>query len=323
MDVGFADDGDALVIEQGVGGTGHDAQFPLQGVPALDGSRLAVVFGDEPPHGYRQPRNVAQLVVGDFHFHLFPAVGHGFFHLGAVGNGFFHLGGQFGQRHGGQLHAEPLQQFPFVADGGPEIKGPGADLQNADLLKGTHHVAHRQKIFDAPGKDRVGEAAVGQVGKGHAEPPQHLAGGKQAALGIPQAGAVRFGALVQGAPQQYRYLQVLGQPGAEVLGAKVAVGQQQAVHTGSAEFCQHFQPVFLAVQQALLVDIVNVHKVHPQLPQALGGKIAVFYGVGRRKDAAPGRGVGQFDGSHTQSLFLFIVGPGSGYPRQRGRSRCG
>ena len=91
------------------------------------------------------------------------------------------------------------------------------------------------------------------------------------------------------------------------------MGQQQAVHTGGAEFCQHFQPVLLAVQQALLVDIVNVHKVHSQLPQALGGKVAVFYGVGRRKDAAPGRGVGQFDGSHTQSLFLFIVGPGSGY----------
>ena len=210
VDVGFADDGDALVIEQGVGGTGHDAQFPLQGVPALDSPRLAVVFGDEPPHGYRQPRNVAQLVVGDFHFHLFPAVGHGFFHLGAVGNGFFHLGGQFGQGHGGQFHTEPLQQFPFVADGGPEIKGPGADLQNADLFKGTHHVAHRQKIPDSPGKDRVGEAAIGQVGKGYAEPPQHLAGGKQAALGVPQAGAVRFGALIQGAPQQNRHSQVLG-----------------------------------------------------------------------------------------------------------------
>lgn len=143
------------------------------------------------------------------------------------------------------------------------------DLQNACVAEGAHHVAHRQEIPQAPLKHRVVQAAVGEIGKGHAKAPQHFSRGEQPALGVPQSGAVGLRPLVQGTPQQHGDVQVFGKAGAQILRAKVAVGQKQPVHPGGPEFLQDLQPVVLVVEQALLVDVVNVHEVDAQLTQTL------------------------------------------------------
>ena len=145
----------------------------------------------------------------------------------------------------------------------------------------------------------VGKAAVRQVCKGHAEAPEHLAGGKEAALRVAQARAVWLGALVQRAPEQNRDVQILGQPRAEVLGAEVAVRQKQALDTLRAELLEYPEPVVLAVKQALLIDVVNVHEVHAQFLQALCRQVPVLDRVGRAEYAAPRRSESQFDLRHT------------------------
>lgn len=67
--------------------------------------------------------------------------------------------------------------------------------------------------------------------------------------------------------------------------------QEQTVNLGSLEFFHNLQAVVFIVEEAFLVDVVNVYKIHAQLPQAVGGEITVFDSVRRRENAAPRRGV--------------------------------
>ena len=136
---------------------------------------------------------------------MFPTVGNGFLNIVLICDGFFHLCCQFRQRYGGQLDIEAFQQLPLVTHRRPEVKGTGTDLQDANISEGLYDSANRQKILHAPLKYRVTQPAVGQVGKRNLEPPQDFAGGKQAALRIPQAGAVRLRPLIQRSPKQNRY----------------------------------------------------------------------------------------------------------------------
>ena len=65
VDVGLADDGDTHLVEDGVGGAGHNAQLVLQGVPALDGAGVAAVLRDQALHGDGEPSDRGNLVLGD------------------------------------------------------------------------------------------------------------------------------------------------------------------------------------------------------------------------------------------------------------------
>ena len=116
---------------------------------------------------------------------MLPAIIHDLLHLGALGNRFLHLACQLRQGNGCKLHIEFLQQLALIAHGAPEVKGPGADLQNPDVAEGLHHLADRQEIPKTPFKNRILQTAVGQVGKRYAKTAQHFTCGKQAALCIP------------------------------------------------------------------------------------------------------------------------------------------
>ena len=144
-------------------------------------------------------------------------------------------------------------------------RGPICRIRIFRKVRTTLHTA--KKSQDPLLKHRVVEPAVGQVSKGHSEPPQHLAGGKETALGVPESGAIRGGPLIQRPPEQHRHIQVLGQPGADILSTEIAVGQQQAVHFFCPELLQNLEPVVLVIEQPFFIDVINVHKVHAQLPE--------------------------------------------------------
>ena len=212
------------------------------------------------------------------------AVVHHLLDIAAVGQRPLHLLLQLRQGNGGQLDVKALQQLALVAHGRPEIKGPRPDLQDADIPKGAHHIAHCQKRRQPLLKGGIFQPAVAQIGERHAEAAQHLAGGKQAALAVPQAHAVLIGALVPGTPQQHRHVQLLGQPGADVLRAEIAVGDEQAVHMGLAEAAAHRRPICLIVEKALRIDACHVHKADAQLLQSLPRQLRIFHRRRRGKD---------------------------------------
>ena len=57
---------------------------------------------------------------------------------------------QFGHGDGRQLNIEFFQKFPFIAHGGPEIKGSGGYLKYPDVFKGFHHIADCKEIPKPP-----------------------------------------------------------------------------------------------------------------------------------------------------------------------------
>ena len=299
--------GNALVVQKRVRRAGHDAQLALEGVPALDGRRVAVVLLHQPLHGHREARDIRELFVGDLDVHVLAAVGDGLLHLVALRDGLFDLRRQLRQGDGRELDVVLFKQLAFVAHRAPEIEGPGAYLEDADAPEGLDHVADREEVAHAALEYGVGKAAVRQVCKGHAEAPEDLAGGEEAALRVAQARAVGLGALVQGAPEQYRDVQILCQPRAEVLGAEVAVRKQQPIHALGAEFFNYLQPVVLAVQQALLVYVVYVHKVNAQLSEPLRRQSAVLNRVRRAENAPPRRCKSQFDVSHALAPLFYSL----------------
>ena len=203
MDVGLAYDGDTHLVEDGIGGAGHNAQLVLQSVPALNGAGVAAVLLDQALHGDGKTGDRGDLVLGDADLKAVVDVGkhggHGLLVGLGVADGLDKLG--HGDRR--KLDVELLEQLALVAHGRPEVERTGGHLQNAGVLEGLDHVAHSQKVPDAALELGVGQTAVGHVGKGNLEAAQDLAGGEQAALAIAQAGAVGLGALVAWAPQQH------------------------------------------------------------------------------------------------------------------------
>ena len=203
VDIGLAHDGDTHLIEDGVGGAGHNAQLVLQSVPALDGAGVAAVLIDQTLHGDSEPCNRGDLVLGDADLKAVANVGKHGGHGLLVGLGVAHGLDKLGHGDGRKLDVELLEQLALVAHGRPEVERTGGHLQNAGVLEGLDHVAHGQEVPDAALELGVGQAAVGHVGEGNLEAAQNLAGGEQAALAIAQAGAVGLGALVAWAPQQH------------------------------------------------------------------------------------------------------------------------
>ena len=153
------------------------------------------------------------------------------------------------------------------------------------MLESLDHVAHGQKVPDTALELGIGQTAVGHVGEGNLEATQDLAGGEQAALAVTQAGAVRLGALIARAPQQHGQAELAGKASANVLGAKVGVAEHDAVDALGAELLDDRRDMAVVEQQALVVDVVDIHNLDADLAQAISRKAAILDRVRRAKDA--------------------------------------
>ena len=286
VDVGLAHDGDTHLVEDGVGGAGHNAQLVLQGVPALDGAGVAAVLLNQALHGDGETGDRGDLVLGDADLKaLVDMVEHGGHGL-LVCLGVAHGMDKLGHGDGRKLDVELLEQLALVAHGGPEVERAGGHLQDAGVLEGLDHVAHGQEVPDATLELGIGQTAVGHVGEGDLEAAQDLAGREQAALAVAQTGAVGLGALVARAPQQHGQAELAGKAGANVLGAKVGVAQHDAVDALGAELLDDRLDMAVVEQQALVVDVVDIHDVDADLAQAISRQAAVLDRVRRAKDTA-------------------------------------
>ena len=295
VDISLADDGDAHLVQDRVGGAGHDAELVLERVPALDSAGVAAVLVDKRLHTVGERRYGAGLLGGDLDFHVLADPREGLGKTGLVG-----LGGADGldklsHGHGRELDVELLEKLALVHHRCPEIEGAGGHLQDARVAERLDHVANRQEVADAALKLRIGQAAVGHVGEGNLEAAEHLARGKKAALGVAQARSVRLGALVTRAPEKHGQAHLTRKTGAQVLGTKVGVTEHDAVDARSAELVDDGLNVGVVEEQTLLVHVVDVDEVNPKLREALGGEAAELDGIGRGEDA-PARGyVSEFD----------------------------
>ena len=286
VDVGLADDGDAHLVEDGVGGAGHNAQLVLQGVPALDGAGVAAVLLDQALHGDGESSDRGDLVLGDADLKAVGDVGEHGGHGLLVGLGVAHGLDKLGHGDGRKLDVELLEQLALVAHGRPEVERTGGHLQDAGVLEGLNDVTYGQEVPDATLELGIGQAAVGHVGEGDLEAAQNLAGGEQATLAVAQAGAVGLGALVARAPQQHRQAELAGKAGADVLGAKVGVTEHDAVDALGAELLDDGLDMAVVEQQALVVDVVDIHDVDADLAQAVSRQTAILDRVRRAKDTA-------------------------------------
>ena len=286
VDIGLAHDGDTHLIEDGVGGAGHNAQLVLQGVPALDGAGVAAVLIDQALHGDSKPCDRGDLVLGDADLKAVANVVEHGGHGPLVGLGVAHGLNKFGHGDGRKLNIELLKQLALVAHGRPEVERTGGHLQDAGVLEGLDHVAHGQEVPDAALELEVGQAAVGHVGEGSLEAAKYLAGREQATLAVAQTGAVGLGALVARAPQQHGQAELTGKAGANVLGAKVGVAQHDAVDALGAELLDDRLDMAVVKQQALVVDVVDVHNVDADLAQAISRQAAILDRVRRAKNAS-------------------------------------
>ena len=235
VNIGLAYDRDAHLVEDGVGGAGHNAQLVLQGVPALDGTGVATVLLDQALHGDGKTGHSGDLILGDADLKAVGNVGEHSCHGLLVCLGVAHGLDKLGHGDGRKLDVELLEQLALVAHGRPEVERTGGHLQDAGALEGLDHVAHGQEVPDAALELGVGQAAVGHIGEGHLEAAQDLTGREQAALAVAQTGAVGLGALVARTPQQHGQAELAGKASADVLGTKVGVAEHDTVDALGAE----------------------------------------------------------------------------------------
>ena len=306
VNVSLAGDGDALLVEDGVGGTRHDAQLVLQLVPALDAAGGAVVLPDHAAHGNRHGGNSTYLLVCAVTVVVLLNPGKLLLKLGAAIACLLSLGNldaarQLGKRHRDDLDVEFLDELALVVHGGVELVRTRANLQNARCAEGLDHVADSQEVAQATLKDGIVHAAVGHVSEGHLETAQHLAGSEEAALGVAQAGSVRLGALVKRAPQKHRLTQVLGKARTDELRAKVAVRQEEAVNAFCTELLQNLNAVVLVKEQTFVVDVIDINELDAQLAELVGNDATVLACVRSTEDAASCGCVTNLDGVHEPS----------------------
>ena len=183
---------------------------------------------------------------------------------------------QFGHGDGRQLNIEFFQKFPFIAHGGPEIKGSGGYLKYPDVFKGFHHIADCKEIPNPFLKHRILQTAVGQVGKGNLEAAQHLSRSKQTALGIPKPPAVRFRPFIQRSPQKHRHPQLFGKSCAHILRPEITVGKHQSVYAFCLEFFRDLLHIPVIIKKSLRIDILNINKIDSQFLKALRRQIPVL-----------------------------------------------
>lgn len=83
MDIRLTDNRDSLFVQKGVCCARHNADLTLQGIPALDGNRIAGIFCSQILHGNFQGRNIFQLFRFDLYAHIGIAVRNDVCYLGS------------------------------------------------------------------------------------------------------------------------------------------------------------------------------------------------------------------------------------------------
>ena len=308
MDVRLARDGRALLVQDRVRGTGHDAQLVLELVPALDAAGRAVILPEHAAHRHGHGGNGAYLLVRAVLLEVLRDPGKLLLHIGGpvalvLCKCCLHAAGELGQGHRHALDAETLEELAFVAHRGIELIGTRSDLEDPGRAEGFHDIADGNEVAQPPFEDRIVHPAVRHVREGHLEAAQYLAGRKEPALGVAQAGAVSLGALIERSPQKDGLAKVLGKAGADELGAEVAVGKEQAIDSCILELLQDLETVVLIVEQAFLIDIVDIDELHAELTQLVGDDLAVLPCIGRTEDASAGRCIAKNDLVHEAPLL--------------------
>ena len=106
VNIRFTDHGNADFIEHGIGCTGHDAEFTLEGVPTLDGTGITAVFFHQPFHGYVQTGHIFDFVIFNADIHVGADVGDGLVNFRLFGFGLGDGFCQFRHRNRSQLNVE-------------------------------------------------------------------------------------------------------------------------------------------------------------------------------------------------------------------------
>ena len=117
VDIRFADGGDALLVEQRVRRTGHDAQLVLKRVPALDGDGIAVVFRSQRLHADLERRHVFQLLIAYGDVHARAAVVDRLADAFALRLRTLDRLNKLGHGDGRELNVELLKQLALIAHG--------------------------------------------------------------------------------------------------------------------------------------------------------------------------------------------------------------
>jgi len=87
---------------------------------------------------------------------------------------------------GQNLYAEPLEQFTFVHDRGPEEIDPLSNVPDADSVpEHVRHVDGPEEPVHSVSKDRFVDPAVFDVTETHSQFVQDLAGGEKTAQCVP------------------------------------------------------------------------------------------------------------------------------------------
>jgi len=76
------------------------------------------------------------------------------------------------------------------------------------------------------------------------------------------------------------------------------VRDEEAVDPLGAEFLEHAHAILLVVEQALLVDIIDIDELDAEIAQPVGDDAAVSARVRCREDAATRGCVSELDGAH-------------------------
>ena len=265
MDIRLTDNRDSLFVQKGVCCARHNADLTLQGIPALDGNRIAGIFCSQILHGNFQGRNIFQLFRFDLYAHIGIAVRNDVCYLGSFCFCFFHLFGQFRQRNRRKLDVEFFQQLALVAHGGPEIERTRSDLKDSGVAEGIYHITYSKEILDAALKFRIGQTAVRHIGERNTKTAQHFSSCKQAALAVAETHTVLIRSLIARSPEEYRKPHFLCQSCTDIFRSEVSVREENSLYVFTAEFLLDFLTVRLIVKQTLLIDVCDIDKFNAEL----------------------------------------------------------
>ena len=117
VNIRFTDNGISFLIQQSVGGAGHNTDLGLKLVPALDRASPASVFFQKIFNRYFKRGDIFKLLILNLHFHMRTAIFHNpghpvffFFYL-------FHLVRQLRHGYGGKLNIKFFKQLSFITHG--------------------------------------------------------------------------------------------------------------------------------------------------------------------------------------------------------------
>ena len=108
-------------------------------------------------------------------------------------------------------------------------------------------------------------------------------------------------------PKQHGFAEVLGKTSADEFGAKVAVGQKEAVNFLGAKLVEYAQAIILIVEKALIIDIIDIDELDVQIYELVGDDLSVFASVWCREDASSCRCIANRNGVHPSPYPLNLA----------------